>query len=84
MAGDHVDFWRVVHSDRESGRLLLFAEMKMPGNAWLDYRVEDTRIKQRVVFEPFGIIGRIYWYVLLPVHNLMFQGLIEKIALKNH
>ena len=80
LPGDNVDFWKVIESDREGGRLLLQATMKMPGKAWLEFKVNDLKITQTVFFQPSGLWGRLYWYSLQPLHNLMFQGLIEKHA----
>lgn len=81
--GDALDFWRVetIEPDR---RLRLKAEMKLPGRAWLEFEVtpdgSGARITQTAVFDPTGLGGILYWYALLPVHNVMFRGMLERIA----
>ena len=81
--GDAVDFWRVEDVRRPS-LLRLRAEMKVPGRAWLQYEVEATeggsRIVQTAFFEPKGLPGLAYWYLLYPVHALIFRGLIRALA----
>lgn len=79
--GDTLDFWRVMISDKEEKRLLLYAEMKLPGEAWLEFKIvkEDTLI-QTATFRPVGLSGRLYWYALLPFHGLIFNGMINRIA----
>ena len=81
--GDAVDFWRVEEVQRPS-LLRLRAEMKVPGRAWLQYEVETTargsRIVQTAFFEPKGLPGLAYWYLLYPVHALIFRGLIRALA----
>ena len=78
--GDPVDFWRVerVQSDR---RLLLAAEMKMPGRLWLQFDVEPTargtEIRQTTVFDPAGYVGLAYWYLLYPVHHAIFKAMLH-------
>ena len=81
---DIIDCWRVeaLEPDR---RLRLIATMKMPGRAWLTFEVSartdgSSRLTQRAEFEPRGALGRLYWYVLLPVHTVMFGGMIRAIA----
>jgi uncharacterized protein YbjT (DUF2867 family) len=78
--GDAVDFWRVEHVDPGS-RLLLFAEMKLPGRLWLEFDVkpehEGSRIQQTTVFDPAGYIGRAYWYLLYPLHNNIFRAMLH-------
>lgn len=82
--GDALDFWRVLLADREAMRLLLYAEMRVPGEAWLEFRIVpgDRRsiLKQRAVFRPRGLWGRLYWYALLPVHFFVFRGMARRIA----
>ncbi|CAM1363397.1 conserved hypothetical protein [Tenacibaculum sediminilitoris] len=75
--GDALDFWRVLLADKENKRLLLFAEMKLPGEAWLEYVIKDGVLYQRAVFRPKGIWGRAYWYAVLPFHGLIFKQLIN-------
>lgn len=72
-AGDAVDFWRVLLADRAEERLLLFAEMKLPGEAWLEFRIEDECLYQTATFRPKGLGGRLYWYAVLPFMPL-FSG----------
>lgn len=79
-AGDAVDFWRVLLADKARGRLLLFAEMKLPGEAWLEFRMEGGQLHQIATFRPKGLAGRLYWYGLLPVHNLIFKGMIRELT----
>jgi uncharacterized protein YbjT (DUF2867 family) len=81
--GDHVDFWRV--EQIEPGRLLrLTAEMKLPGRAWLQFEVEPdgerSTIRQTALFDPVGVAGLAYWYVLWPLHNLVFGNMIREIG----
>ncbi|WP_452222639.1 SDR family oxidoreductase [Lacinutrix chionoecetis] len=78
--GDALDFWRVLLADKENKRLLLFAEMKLPGEAWLEFRVAKGKVYQRAVFRPKGLAGRLYWYSVLPFHGFIFNGLINKLA----
>lgn len=79
-AGDSLDFWRVLYADRREKRLLLYAEMKLPGEAWLEFRISENTLYQVATFRPLGVWGRLYWYSLLPFHAFIFDGMIEKIA----
>jgi len=79
-AGDALDFWRVLYADKREGRLLLFAEMKLPGEAWLEFRISNDKLIQTATFRPLGLLGRIYWYSVLPFHGLIFNGMINKLA----
>src|SRR5690554_3291773 len=80
-AGDALDFWRVLYADRESKRLLLFAEMKLPGEAWLEFCInEKNELVQTATFRPKGLWGRLYWYAMLPFHYFIFGGMIRNIA----
>lgn len=79
-AGDALDFWRVLYANKEEGRLLLFAEMKLPGEAWLEFKVEDGELHQTATFRPLGVLGRLYWYAVLPFHGFIFNGMSTKIA----
>jgi uncharacterized protein YbjT (DUF2867 family) len=85
--GDALDFWRVLVADREQGRLLLFAEMKLPGEAWLEFRIvtrdQKKILVQTATFRPLGVWGRLYWYSVLPFHGLIFPALVLKIAAKS-
>lgn len=83
-AGDSLDFWRVLLADKEEKRLLLFAEMKVPGEAWLEFKIdEDNVLHQNATFRPKGLLGRAYWYSMYPFHFFIFEGMINKIA-KGH
>ncbi|MFT4523183.1 MAG: hypothetical protein ACI8ZN_002135 [Bacteroidia bacterium] len=79
-AGDTLDFWRVLYADKEKGRLLLFAEMKLPGEAWLEFKIENNHLEQTATFRPLGILGRLYWYSVLPFHGLIFSGMLKKLT----
>lgn len=78
--GDALDFWRVLYADREAGRLLLYAEMKLPGEAWLEFRLEDGTLIQTATFRPLGLKGRLYWYSVMPLHEFVFRGLINRLT----
>lgn len=79
-AGDALDFWRVLYADKSEGRLLLFAEMKLPGEAWLEFKIQDNELVQTATFRPLGLYGRLYWYSILPLHSIIFSGMIRKLA----
>ncbi|MCX6231773.1 MAG: SDR family oxidoreductase [Bacteroidetes bacterium] len=80
-AGDALDFWRVLLADKAEKRLLLYAEMKLPGEAWLEFKIDkDNMLTQTATFRPKGLSGRLYWYSVLPFHALIFNGMIHKIA----
>jgi uncharacterized protein YbjT (DUF2867 family) len=81
--GDALDFWRV-EAVEPNRAIRLRAEMKVPGLAWLEFRSVGqpdgrTLLTQTAFFEPKGLLGLLYWYVLYPVHSLIFSGLIRKI-----
>lgn len=79
--GDALDFWRVLYVSREKKRLLLFAEMKLPGEAWLEFRIDEKNIlHQTATFRPRGIWGRLYWLATSPFHFFIFNGMIKNIA----
>jgi uncharacterized protein YbjT (DUF2867 family) len=78
--GDSLDFWRVLYADKKEGRLLLFAEMRLPGDAWLEFRIVDNKLIQTATFRPRGLFGRLYWFSVLPFHGFIFKGMIEKIT----
>lgn len=79
--GDALDFWRVILADKENKRLLLFAEMRVPGEAWLEFEItDDNMLHQTATFRPKGLIGRLYWYAMLPFHYFIFAGMIRNIA----
>ncbi|GAB7257452.1 SDR family oxidoreductase [Polaribacter sp. OB-PA-B3] len=78
-AGDALDFWRVIYADKEKGKLLLYAEMILPGEAWLEFKIEDGHIYQTATFRPHGLAGRLYWYSVMPFHWFVFNGMIQNI-----
>ncbi len=82
--GDALDFWRVLLVDRKNYRLLLFAEMKLPGEAWLEFSIVKNEnrclLKQTATFRPRGILGRNYWYAMLPFHYFIFINMLKRIA----
>jgi len=83
--GDALDLWRVILADKEGKRLLLYAEMKLPGEAWLEFRIDKSNIlHQTATFRPYGIWGRLYWNAVLPFHGLIFRGMINNIAKKDN
>ena len=85
--GDVLDFWRVLMANKKDKRLLLFAEMKLPGEAWLELKIENIEnneiFVQKATFRPRGLTGRLYWYLLWPFHFLIFNGMLKKIVGKN-
>ena len=86
LAGEALDFWGVLVADRTKRRLLLYAEMKLPGEAWLEFKINDRdELVQTATFRPIGLWGRIYWYSVLPFHAFIFKGMARNIAsFKNH
>lgn len=81
VSGDALDFWRVLLADKDEKRLLLYAEMKLPGEAWLEFKIDENDIlTQTATFRPLGVLGRLYWYAVLPFHGFIFNGMINKIA----
>jgi uncharacterized protein YbjT (DUF2867 family) len=81
QAGETLDFWRVLYANRADKRLLLYAEMKLPGEAWLEFKItKDNILHQTATFRPLGIFGRLYWYMMLPFHYFIFKGMISKIT----
>lgn len=82
--GDTLDFWRVLAADKPGKRLLLYAEMKLPGEAWLEFRIIDHEghrwLKQVATFRPKGLLGRLYWYSVLPFHFFIFGGMLRNIV----
>jgi len=81
--GDPVDCWRV-EAFEPGRRLLLVAEMKLPGRAWLEFVVEPANdgavIRQTAIFDPVGLWGLLYWYVVWPLHQLVFAGMLRAIS----
>ena len=60
---------------------MLYAEMKLPGEAWLEFKIEHgNTLVQTATFRPKGILGRLYWYILVPFHNLIFNTMARRIT----
>ncbi|MEQ7009946.1 SDR family oxidoreductase [Actinopolymorpha sp. B17G11] len=81
--GDRVDWWRV--EVREPDRLLrLHAEMRLPGNAWLELQIDDDgtsrRLVERSVFVPRGLAGHAYWWLLKPFHGLVYEMMLRDVV----
>jgi len=85
-AGDALDFWRVLVADKVGKRLLLYAEMKLPGEAWLEFKIikikNKPHLKQTATFRPKGLWGRLYWYAVLPFHYFIFNGMVDNLLKK--
>ncbi|MGE3314311.1 MAG: DUF2867 domain-containing protein [Planctomycetaceae bacterium] len=81
--GDTVDWWRVEVLEAPR-RLRLFAEMKLPGRAWLEFEVEPSaggsRVRQTAEFDPVGLPGLAYWYLIYPLHQFVFEGMLREIV----
>jgi uncharacterized protein YbjT (DUF2867 family) len=80
FAGDSLDFWRVLYANKEEKRLLLYAEMKLPGEAWLDFEIKDDELIQTATFRPLGVAGRAYWYSVLPFHGIIFKRMLQELC----
>ena len=78
---DCLDFWKVVDL-KENERLLLYAQMKLPGEAWLEFKIKDNKLIQSAYFYPKGVFGRLYWYALVPLHYFVFNNMIKSIIKK--
>jgi Protein of unknown function (DUF2867) len=83
FSGDTVDFWRVEEVQRDH-LVRLSAEMRLPGRAWLQFEVEPSGsgslIRQTAIFDPVGLFGQLYWYLLYPIHHLIFAGMLRGIV----
>lgn len=81
--GESVDFWRVVHVE-EGAALRLYAEMRLPGDAWLSFQTDETdrgsRLTQTALFVPRGLLGRLYWWAMFPFHLVIFRRMARGIA----
>lgn len=81
--GDALDFWRVLEANKENRRLLLFAEMRLPGDAWLEFKIktqsEQHCLIQTATFRPLGLWGRLYWYLVLPFHGFIFKNMAKNL-----
>jgi hypothetical protein len=84
QVGDALDFWRVLYANKKEGRLLLFAEMKLPGEAWLEFKIVSNTLIQTATFRPLGLIGRLYWFAVLPFHGFIFKGMIKNLTKHNN
>ena len=78
--GEALDFWRVVGLERDR-RLALRAEMKLPGEALIEFRIEargkrQCTLQQRALFHPRGLLGLLYWYAVAPLHHIVFRGML--------
>ena len=78
-SGDALDFWRVLYANKEEGKLVLYAEMKLPGEAWLEFKIINNTLYQSATFRPKGIWGKLYWYTILPFHGFIFNGMLNKL-----
>ena len=75
-----LDFWRVLYTNKREGRLLLYAEMKLPGEAWLEFRIVENKLILTATFTPLGLMGKVYWYSVFPFHGFIFNGMIKKLT----
>lgn len=84
LVGDSIDFWRVLLADEQKGHLILHAEMKLPGEAWLEFKIDEAAhsLIQTAAFRPKGVLGRLYWYICLPFHIIIFRKMAKTIAQK--
>jgi uncharacterized protein YbjT (DUF2867 family) len=78
-AGDALDFWRVLYANKQEGKLVLYAEMKLPGEAWLEFKIINNTLYQSATFRPQGIWGHLYWYAVWPFHGFIFQGMLDRL-----
>lgn len=81
-SGDVLDFWRVLYANKKEGKLVLYAEMKLPGEAWLEFKIIHNTLYQAATFKPHGFWGKLYWYSVLPFHGFIFEGMINKLVKK--
>lgn len=77
--GDSLDFWKVADID-PGKRLLLYSQMKLPGRAWLEFTADNKKLIQTAYFEAWGLAGKIYWYLMLPFHILIFGNMAREIV----
>ncbi|MFB6306102.1 MAG: DUF2867 domain-containing protein [Flavobacteriales bacterium] len=84
QTGDTLDFWRVLVADKKTAKLFLYAEMKLPGEAWLEFQLirknGNEYLLQEATFRPKGLMGRLYWYFVYPFHEIIFKGMANEIA----
>lgn len=81
--GDSIDFWKVADIE-ENRRLLLVAQMKLPGKAWLEFRIDGGMLIQSAYFYPEGVLGRLYWYAMMPFHCLIFGDMVRQLIRRAH
>jgi hypothetical protein len=74
----------VILADKQKRRLLLYAEMKLPGEAWLEFNISgegnSQTLNQQATFRPRGLWGRIYWFLLVPFHYFVFRGMLRNLV----
>ena len=80
--GDVIDFWRVIYLNKEERHMILFAEMKIPGEAFLEFDVSKSEVIQTATFCPKGVFGRAYWWVLYPIHKILFPRMLSALLEK--
>jgi uncharacterized protein YbjT (DUF2867 family) len=78
--GDTIDCWRVVKADERQGHLILYAEMHLPGEAWLEFKIDQRSLYQISVFRPKGVLGRLYWYATYIFHSMIFRRMIDGLS----
>ncbi|MFZ4773140.1 MAG: DUF2867 domain-containing protein [Chlamydiia bacterium] len=77
---DFFDVWDVLVEDKERGHIILYATLRMPGEAWLEFWVEEGNLRQKAIFRPSGVLGRLYWWITYPIHLYLFPGMCKKLA----
>lgn len=77
--GDQVDFWRVTHVDNSNKMLKMAAEMKLPGRVWITFKISEGQFIQKVEFDPNGYYGHVYWFLVKPIHYLLFSRMFRAI-----
>ncbi len=84
QVSDSIDFWRVLLADKKQGHLIFLSGMKVPGEAWLEFNLEKKEngwvLIQTATFRPKGILGRLYWYILYPIHLIIFRNMAKSVA----
>lgn len=80
QVGDQIDFWRIIKVDRETKKLVLQAEMSLPGKVLLEWRVAENQLIQQIIFSPAGFKGKAYWYLVKPFHNWVFFRMGKEIS----
>ena len=83
---DVIDFWRI-EDLKQDERLLLRAEMKLPGKGWLEFKIdrlkEQNKLSVTAYFNEKGVLGNIYWYIFVPFHDILFKNLIREIEIRS-